>query len=149
MVSPQQVISEGGSFNPWSVSCHNDESAVVSVLEGDATTSMGYLHDDLLNCEILECEPLVSLAHRQLDEDPEMPFSGDFVKPPKGVRQVSEVADRVESKVAEVPKLPAKKPRRQSCPGPLKDSRSLGMNYEIKNWDILCGRGRGKLPKHQ
>ena len=73
-------------------------------------------------------------------------FSGNFVKPPSGARrQVSEVADRVESNIPEAPELQAKKPRRNSCPGPLKNSRSLGMNYEIKNWDILCGRGRGKL----
>ena len=116
-----------------------------------------YLCDDLLKCDILECDPHGDphgISNKQLDEDypgafPSKDLCIGFGSSSKelncpGRDQVE--ADQIKSELLVLGSKPTKqKARRQSYPIPVDtESKSLGMDYELTNWDILCGRGRGE-----
>lgn len=156
MSIPQPVLSHNyGNINPWSY----QEAIVVSDRDSESDSVPGYLPEemDLLNCDILE-DPLNG-SRRALE--PDGMLSTDCLPVPVDRRIPRTVDIKLEGPVEADPVVsggpPAstttvqikegKKPRRVSYPGPtISDTgRSLGMNYELKKWDVLCGRGRGNF----
>ena len=113
----------------------------VTVAVFPADPSGEHVGDELLNCELFEFDPLQ--YHKQPEGNPDQALSNDLAIAPFEPRlPVQAIADSVP--IAPVAK-PIKKPRRSSHPPAREGSRSLGMDYELKNWDILCGRGRGEF----
>lgn len=107
--------------------------------------------EDLLTCEILDCDQIFRLGEDLPDPDGlHISSATDFPQDafPSAPRQATAKADQVGSgNGLPQPKTskPAKKARRQSFPvGVTEAARSLGMSYELTNWDIMCGRGRGE-----
>ena len=116
-----------------------------------------YLCDDLLKCDILECDPRGDphgISNKELDEYDQGEFPskdvcfafGNSSKALNCPARDQVEADQIKSELVALGSKPTKKKvRRQSYPIAVDtESKSLGMDYELTNWDILCGRGRGE-----